>query len=79
MCASRLREQVVLIGWSLQVLVLGCLDISSPRYLNLNVGPIADLLLNSLLLSSRAVKVLSCLVHQTGRWCASHCEVYMLS
>jgi len=78
MCASRLREQVVLIGWSLQVLVLGCLDISSPRYLNLNVGPVSNLLLNSLLLPSRAVKVLSCLVHQSSRWGASHSEVYVL-
>ena len=79
MRASRLWEQVVLIGWSLQVLVLGCLAIYCPWYLNLNVGSVAYLLLNnSLLLTSGAVKVLSRLVHQSVRWCASHCEVHVL-
>ena len=60
------------------MLVATSLDILGPWDLNLNVGSVAHLFLNHLLLSSWAVKILSRLVHQLGGRRVAHGQVHML-
>lgn len=77
---SSLREQIVLVRWRLQMLVSSGLHILRPRNLYLNVRPIPDLLMDDLLLSSRAVEVLSRLIHNLVlRGVAHRRQVHMLS
>ena len=78
MLTSRLGEQIILVRRSLQVLVSRRLHIASPRDLYLDVWPITDLFLYRLLLASRAVEILSCLINNLILRCASHGKIYML-
>ena len=55
------------------------LHISCSRNLYLDIWPIACLLLDCLLLTSWAVKILSCLVHNLILRCATYGKVHMLS
>ena len=79
MCTSRLGKEVVLVAGCLQVLVSGSLYVLSPWDLNLNVWSVGSLLGQMLLLASRAVEVLSGLIHKLIGRCTTHSrQVYVL-